>query len=102
MKLNFGKIFPKDPSTFNGLRFIRVVTAFFLLVALVRSCIHLFVSDGGANSIAGINISVEGGNNIIAIFSPVGSNTANSCRTSFNTVFPLSRINPIDCANPCN
>ena len=73
MKLNFGKIFPKDPSTFNGHRFIRVVTAFFLLVALVRSCIHMFSADGGANSIAGIDISVEGGNNIVAIFHQWGA-----------------------------
>ena len=73
MKLNFGKILTKDPSTFNGHRSIRVVTAFFLLVALVRSCIHMFSADGGANSIAGIDISVEGGNNIIAIFHQWGA-----------------------------
>lgn len=73
MKLNFGKILPKDPKTYIGHRFIRVFTAIFLLVALVRSCIHLFASDGGANSIAGINISVEGGNNIIAIFHQWGA-----------------------------
>ena len=73
MKLNFGKILTKDPSSFNGHRLIRVVTAFFLLVALVRSFIHMFSADGGANSIAGIDISVEGGNNIIAIFHQWGA-----------------------------
>lgn len=73
MTLNFGKILPKDPSTFNGHRSIRVVTAFFLFIALVRSCIHMFSADGGANSIAGINISVEGGNNIVAIFHQWGA-----------------------------
>jgi hypothetical protein len=40
---------------------------------VVRSCIHLFASDGGAQSIAGINTSVEGGNNIIAIFHQWGA-----------------------------
>jgi hypothetical protein len=73
MKLNFGKILTKDPSTFNGHRSIRVVTAFFLLVALVRSFIHMFSADGGANSIAGIDISVEGGNNIVGIFHQWGA-----------------------------
>ena len=73
MTFNFGKILTKDPSTFNGHRPIRVVTAFFLLVALVRSCIHMFSADGGANSVAGIDISVEGGNNIVAIFHQWGA-----------------------------
>ena len=73
MTLKFGKILPKDPSTLNGHRSIRVVTAFFLLIALIRSCIHMFSADGGANSIAGIDISVEGGNNIVAIFHQWGA-----------------------------
>lgn len=73
MTINFGKILSRDPSTFNGHKSIRVVTAFFLLVALVRSCIHMFSADGGANSIAGIDISVEGGNNIVAIFHQWGA-----------------------------
>ena len=44
-----------------------------MLVMVVRSCIHLFASDGGAQSIAGIDTSVEGGNNIIAIFHQWGA-----------------------------
>jgi len=38
-----------------------------------RSCIHLFAADGGAQSIAGIDTSVEGGDNIIAIFHQWGA-----------------------------
>ena len=38
-----------------------------------RSSIHLFSSDGGANGIAGIDISVAGGDNIIAIFHQWGA-----------------------------
>jgi predicted ferric reductase len=44
-----------------------------MFVIVVRSCIHFFASDGGANSIAGIDISVEGGDNIIAIFHQWGA-----------------------------
>ena len=44
-----------------------------MFVIVVRSCIHFFSSDGGANSIAGIDISVEGGDNIVAIFHQWGA-----------------------------
>jgi hypothetical protein len=40
---------------------------------VVRSCIHLFAEDGGANSIAGIDISIAGGENIVAIFHQWGA-----------------------------
>ena len=73
MTLDIRMILPKDPSSYKGHRSVRIATAFFLIVVLVRSCIHLFASDGGANSIAGIDISVEGGENIIAIFHQWGA-----------------------------
>ena len=73
MKLDVNKIFPNNPSRFNGFRTIRIVTALYMFVMLVRSCIHLFVSDGGAQSIAGIDITVAGGENIVAIFHQWGA-----------------------------
>ena len=73
MKFDFKKLLPKNPTNFEGFRVIRIVTAIFLLVMVVRSCIHLFAADGGAQSIAGIDTSVEGGNNIIAIFHQWGA-----------------------------
>jgi len=73
MIIDITMILPKDPNSYKGHRSVRIVTAFFLIVVLVRSCIHLFASDGGANSIAGIDISVEGGENIIAIFHQWGA-----------------------------
>ena len=39
----------------------------------MRSCIHLFSADGVAQSIAGIDISVAGGSNIVAIFHQWGA-----------------------------
>jgi hypothetical protein len=44
-----------------------------MFVIVVRSCIHFLAADGGANSIAGIDITVEGGDNIIAIFHQWGA-----------------------------
>ena len=73
MKFDIKKLLPKNPAKFEGVRAIRIVTAIYLLVMVVRSCIHLFAADGGAQSIAGIDTSVEGGNNIIAIFHQWGA-----------------------------
>ena len=73
MKFDFKKLLPNNPTSFEGFRAIRIITAIYLLVMVVRSCIHLFAADGGAQSIAGIDTSVEGGNNIIAIFHQWGA-----------------------------
>ena len=73
MKFDIKELLPNNPSKFEGFRAVRIVTAIYLLVMVVRSCIHLFAADGGAQSIAGIDTSVEGGNNIIAIFHQWGA-----------------------------
>ena len=73
MKFDIKKLLPDNPTKFEGFRAVRIVTAIYLLVMVVRSCIHLFAADGGAKSIAGIDTSVEGGNNIIAIFHQWGA-----------------------------
>lgn len=66
-------LLPNDLSLFAGYRLVRVGTAIFLCVSVVRSAIHLFTSDGGASGIAGIDISVAGGDNIVAIFHQWGA-----------------------------
>jgi hypothetical protein len=73
VKFDIKKLLPKNPTKFEGFRAVRIVTAIYLLVMVVRSCIHLFAADGGAQSIAGIDTSVEGGDNIIAIFHQWGA-----------------------------
>ena len=73
MKLDIKKVFPNNPSKFEGFRIIRLIALLFMFVMVVRSCIHLFAADGGAQSIAGIDTSVEGGDNIIAIFHQWGA-----------------------------
>ena len=73
MKFEIKELLPNNPTKFEGVRAVRIVTAIYLLVMVVRSCIHLFAADGGAQSIAGIDTSVEGGNNIIAIFHQWGA-----------------------------
>ena len=73
MKLDFNAVFPKDPSIFEGSQFVRIALAVFLFVMVARSCVHLFTSDGGAHRIGGIDISVEGGRNIVALFHQWGA-----------------------------
>jgi hypothetical protein len=73
MRINLKKVLPSDLSSFAGYRVVRIATTFYLLVIIARSSIHLFASDGGANSIAGIDISVAGGDNIVAIFHQWGA-----------------------------
>ena len=43
------------------------------VISTVRSCIHLFAADGGAGSIAGMNLDVEGAGGIIFAFALWGS-----------------------------
>ena len=73
MNLDISKVFPTDPFSFEGFQIVRIFAALILLLTLVRSCIHLFASDGGAQRIAGVDTSVEGGNNIIAMFHQWGA-----------------------------
>jgi hypothetical protein len=73
MKIDIKKILPKNPSVFSGYPAVRIFLTIYMFVIVVRSCIHFFSSDGGANSIAGIDVSVEGGDNIIAIFHQWGA-----------------------------
>ncbi len=73
MQIDVKRVLPKDPSSFVGSRTVRIATGLFLLLVIVRSCIHLFASDGGAHSIAGVDTSVVGGDNIIAMFHQWGA-----------------------------
>jgi hypothetical protein len=73
MKFDIKKVFPKNPSRYEGFRIIRLIAVLYMFVMVVRSCIHLFAPDGGAQSIASIDTSVEAGDNIIAIFHQWGA-----------------------------
>ena len=73
MKFNVRNVLPANTTVFNGFPVIRWLTVPFLVVAIARSLVHLFSADGGAQSIAGIDITVEGGNNIVALFHQWGA-----------------------------
>jgi hypothetical protein len=67
------QIIPDNPREYRGFPVVRVITLAFLLIVVARSAIHLFTPDGGAESIAGIDTGVAGGNNIIALFHQWGA-----------------------------
>ena len=73
MKLNLQNVLPKVSNQYHGLIAAYYFLILFTIVNTVRSLIHMFASDGGAESIAGINTTVVGGSNIVAIFGQWGS-----------------------------
>ena len=70
---NVSRLLPHDPSSYLGARIAFWLTALYLVVITVRSCIHLFSADGGAQTIATIDTGVAGGANIIAVFAQWGA-----------------------------
>lgn len=66
-------LLPASPKEYRGYPFVRIITFVFILIVMARSVVHVFTPDGGAESIAGIDTSVEGGRNIIAIFHQWGA-----------------------------
>jgi len=57
----------------RGSRVPAYVFTFIAVVSTVRSCIHLLAPDGGAGSIAGMDLSVAGANGIVFAFALWGS-----------------------------
>jgi hypothetical protein len=55
----------------NTIRGSKIPFYFFIVTAAiltVRSCIHIFVADGGTGSIAGMDLNVTGANEVIFAF----------------------------------
>jgi hypothetical protein len=62
------RIFPKSAdSTYTGANVAYYIFALIAIVSFIRSLIHVFLPDGGANVIAGLNLSA-GSENIIFAF----------------------------------
>lgn len=67
------RLLPDDARTYSGPAFAWWMAVAVLAVLTVRSFIHLFAVDGGADSIATIDTTVAGGENIIALFGQWGA-----------------------------
>lgn len=66
-------LLPSDPTRYGGPAVALWITTVLLVVITMRSLVHLFLPDGGAQSIATIDTSVAGGDNIVAIFGQWGA-----------------------------
>ena len=66
-------LLPSDPRTYDGPQLARWAAIAYLVVITGRSLVHLLSPDGGAHSIASIDLSVAGGSNIVAIFGQWGA-----------------------------
>lgn len=74
MKRIFEILLPaKIDNTIRGSKIPFYVFALYAIASLVRSCIHLLAPDGGAGSIAGMDLSVAGADGIIFAFALWGS-----------------------------
>ena len=74
MNIAWQRLLPKtiDNRT-NGRKLPVIFFALYTLLSAVRSCIHLLAPDGGAGSIAGMDLSVEGAQGIVFAFALWGS-----------------------------
>lgn len=70
---DLSRLLPADPANYHGPRLATWLLAAYLLLVAVRSAIHLFAPDGGAGSIASVDLSVEGADNIVAMFGQWGA-----------------------------
>lgn len=74
MKNIFARLMPaKVDNTIAGMKLPVYVFGLVAVVSTVRSCIHLLSPDGGAGSIAGMDLSVAGASGIIFAFALWGS-----------------------------
>jgi hypothetical protein len=74
MKKIFETLLPaKIDNVIRGTKIPFYIFALYAIVSMVRSCIHLLSPDGGAGTIAGMDLSVAGANGIIFAFALWGS-----------------------------
>lgn len=65
-------LLPEDARGYCGDGWVPWFAVFLSVVVTGRSLVHVFRDDGGAASIAGIDLEVEGGRNVVAIFGQWG------------------------------
>src|SRR5215468_584108 len=73
LRPSLAALLPADPTTYTGPRLAFWGAIAWLLLITTRSLIHLLLPDGGAHSIATIDIAVAGGSDIVALFGQWGA-----------------------------
>lgn len=88
-------ILPDDTDTYRGEPWVTKFYLFLSLVMTFRSLVHVVRNDGGANSIAGIDLDVEGGQNVVAIFAQWGLVQLLSAGLSWIVLFRYRGLMPL-------
>jgi hypothetical protein len=70
---SLSQLLPTEADQFLGVPATRWIAIAYLILITVRSGIHLLAADGGASSIATVDLSVAGGQNIVAMFGQWGA-----------------------------
>ena len=65
-------ILPRNVFSYRGAQGAAWFTLLVAIIITARSPVHVFRADGGASSIAGIDIEVESGHNLVAMFAQWG------------------------------
>jgi hypothetical protein len=65
-------LLPADARRYRGLPAPVWILVLYNVAATARSVIHMLAPDGGAQTIAGLDVRVEGGQNLIALFGQWG------------------------------
>ena len=73
MGFTWNRLLPPEQHARRGLDWRDWLFVVVAGISTIRSLIHLLAPDGGAMSIAGINVELAGGANIIAIFAQWGA-----------------------------
>jgi len=72
MHLDPSAAFPPPTARYRGPAIAAWILVAYTVMATARSLVHLLAPDGGAMSIAGIDVTVGGGGNIVALFGQWG------------------------------
>jgi hypothetical protein len=67
------RLLPRAENYYSGSRWSLGFLILVTVMSTARSLVHLFAPDGGAHTIAGIELDVAGGPNIVAIFGQWGA-----------------------------
>jgi hypothetical protein len=70
--MDWSRLLPRVSEEYEGHMLAFYILILIAIVSSIRSLIHIIAPDGGANSIAGLAVDVEGGQNVIAIFAQWG------------------------------
>jgi hypothetical protein len=71
--MQWSRLFPKIQEEYTGPKWPFYFLILIAVISTIRSLIHIFALDGGAQSIAGIAVDVQGGSDIVAIFAQWGA-----------------------------